>query len=76
MDAWLDSLAIAIAVLVLGTAALGSQIEPWHARAVRAPDGRCVALRAGPLDHQPKCATSTSPLADDAEHSHATRGAG
>lgn len=77
MDAWLDSMALAVVVVAIGAVALGSRIEPWHPRAVAMPvDARCVALHAGPLDHQPKCATSTGVIADDLDDAPATRGAG
>jgi hypothetical protein len=75
LDAWLDSIALAVVVIVIGTVALGSQIEPWHPRAVTAPvEAQCIALHAGPLAHQPKCATSTGVIADDAGQAPAHRG--
>lgn len=75
MDAWLDSIALAVVVLVIGTVALGSQIEPWHPRVPAVPvEEACVALHAGPLAHQPKCATSTGAIADVAGRVPAHRG--
>jgi hypothetical protein len=75
LDAWLDSIALAVVVIVIGTVALGSQIEPWHPRAATAPvEAQCIALHAGPLAHQPKCATSTGVIADVAGQAPAHRG--
>jgi hypothetical protein len=73
LDAWLDSVALAVVVIAIGAVALGSRIEPWRPHAVTTPvEEHCVALHAGPLDHQPKCATSTGRLADDADRAPAT----
>ncbi|HEY7905106.1 MAG TPA: hypothetical protein VIH36_16770 [Casimicrobiaceae bacterium] len=72
MDAWIESLVLAIVVIAAGFVALGSRADArqtWLAAASSPPtatsaaaDVRCIALHAGPRAHQPKCATSATPL--------------
>ena len=71
MDAWIESLVLAIVVIAAGFVALGSRADArqtWLAAASSPPiatagaaDVRCIALHAGPRAHQPKCATTATP---------------
>jgi hypothetical protein len=75
MDAWIESLVLAIVVIAAGVAAVGSRADAWRPplapspaiAATAAADVRCIALHAGPRAHQPKCATSATPLAGDSD---------
>jgi hypothetical protein len=75
MDAWIESVVLAIVVIAAGFAALGSRADAWQPSLAASPaiattaaaDVRCIALHAGPRAHQPKCATSATPLTDDSD---------
>ncbi len=61
MDAWFESLVLAMAVVAVGIAALGPRFELWHPARLAVNDMKCVPLHASAGDHQPKCATAVSP---------------
>jgi hypothetical protein len=60
MDAWFESVVLAMAITAIGFTALGSRFETWRAAPVPTAEIRCVALHAGALDHKPKCATTVA----------------
>ncbi|MEP7062073.1 MAG: hypothetical protein ABI881_06725 [Betaproteobacteria bacterium] len=64
MDAWLESVVLAMAVAAIGFTALGSRFETWRAAPVSVSETRCVALHAGTADHKPKCATTVATVSD------------
>jgi hypothetical protein len=65
MDAWFESVVLAMAIAAIGFTALGSRFETWRALPAPAGEVRCVALHGTAMDHKPKCAT-TAVLAADA----------
>lgn len=64
MDAWFESVVIAIAVIAIGVTALGSRYELWRPVPVAVKATRCVALLADAAGHQPKCATTVALVED------------
>jgi hypothetical protein len=61
MDAWFESVVLAMAIAAIGITALGSRYEMWHVTApVAVSDTRCVALVGDASDHKPKCATTVA----------------
>lgn len=66
MDAWFESVVLAMAVIAIGITALGPRYEMWHAAPAPVVETRCIALHADSSDHQPKCATTVALAANHA----------
>jgi len=60
VDAWFESMVLAMAVIAVGVAALGPRYELWQANPATAIAMRCVPLHGAAADHQPRCATAVS----------------
>jgi hypothetical protein len=70
VDAWFESVVLAMAVAAIGITALGSRYEMWQRMpAVAVSDTRCVALQADASDHKPKCATTAALAANRGKES-------
>jgi hypothetical protein len=64
MDAWFESVVLAMAIAAIGFTALGSRFETWRAAPAPAGEVRCIALHGDALDHKPRCATTAALAAD------------
>jgi hypothetical protein len=56
MDAWMESVMVAVAVGVIGIVALGPRFELWRTAPAIPVQSTCVALHGDTFDHRPRCA--------------------
>ena len=56
MDAWMESVMVAVAVGVIGIVALVPRFEMWRTAPAAPVQSTCVALHGDSVDHRPRCA--------------------